>query len=54
MIFRVYSSYLALIFFRFFFKVFHSAVLLSTRNRSNDTTESERKKDLFNAHIGGK
>ena len=52
MIFRVYCSYLFL-FYPDFFLVFHNTVIIhNTRNRSNDTTESQKeKKTCFNAHF---
>ena len=52
MIFWVYCSYLFL-FYPDFFLVFHNTVIIhNTRNRSNDTTESQKeKKTCFNAHF---
>ena len=39
-----------------FLKIFHNTVMIyNTRNRNNDTTESQKeKKNYFNAHAGGK
>ena len=52
MIFRVYCYEFVFIFFQIFFQIFNNMVMnYNTRNRSNYTTETERKKTCFNTHF---